>query len=159
MLIAAFVWRLEGDDAISWVALTFLIALTAIPFLGMGVVGAPGVARILQSYPWRAYPCAYVPNSRDHLITITLAPDQELVIHPVPYRCDLSSEQNPHPDIIWFAGDPACGGVASPAGGHYPQRVIRPSHSGPELPPADERAERAERAGLAKGGRYLRRRL
>ncbi|MGW2559303.1 hypothetical protein ACWCXB_08670 [Streptomyces sp. NPDC001514] len=154
VLVAASVTLLEPDDAIPLVGTTLLVSLPTIPFVGLGVLGAPRIARILRCYPWRAVPCRYIPEGRNFVMALAIAPDQELLLHPTPYSCDLRRKQNPHPDIIWFAGDPACGGVASPTGGHYPQRVIRPSHSGAELPPADERAERA---GLARNGRYLRR--
>ncbi|MFF3459071.1 hypothetical protein ACFYXH_33100 [Streptomyces sp. NPDC002730] len=125
----------------------------------LALIHTPRTARILQSYPWRAYQCSYPPRGQrqDFLISVSVAPDQELLLHTSPYRCNLQYKRNEHPDTIWFAGDPSCGGVVSPAGGHYPVRAVRTGlwQGRPlELPAADALAESA---GLAKEGRYLRR--
>ncbi|MET7619359.1 hypothetical protein [Streptomyces sp. NPDC005408] len=146
-----------------WGIPLFAVALLASPVTvavsALALIHSPRTARVLRSYPWRAYPCMYPPRGqrRDFLIAVMIAPGQELVLHTSPYRCDLQHKQNEHPDVIWFAGDPACGGVLSPAGGHYPARAMRAAlwdSRPPELPPADALAEQA---GLAKDGRYLRR--
>ncbi|MFE7773571.1 hypothetical protein ACFU5O_06685 [Streptomyces sp. NPDC057445] len=154
LLTTACISLQKTEVAISWVAITLLVSLPVIPFLAMGLLGAPRMARILQCYPWRAYPCRYVPRSRDYVLVLTIAPNHEVAIYTVPYRCDLRHKQNGHVEVIWFAGDPTCGGVASPAGGHFPQRVVTkpPNRDEPQPSPDDV----AERAGLAKNGRYLR---
>lgn len=151
-LVTVALTILDVDQAIPLVASAVLVSLPAIPFAGLGVLGAPRIARILRCYPWRAYPCSYVPRDRDNVLMLALAPDRELEMNPTPYACDLQRKQNDHPDVIWFAGDPACGGVASPAGGHYPQRVVtkRPQRDAPRPVPDAV----AERAGLARKGRY-----
>ncbi|MGW0699747.1 hypothetical protein ACWD0A_10535 [Streptomyces sp. NPDC002867] len=79
------------------------------------------------------------------------------MLHTTPFRCDLKHKHNAYPDRIWFAGDPACGGVLSPVGGHFPVRAVNPALW--EEPSADVQAAdaRAEAAGLARDGRYLRR--
>ncbi|MER6995569.1 hypothetical protein [Streptomyces sp. NPDC000410] len=152
-LVPTFDYFLDDRDAIPLASMAVISSLVTVPFAGMGVWGAPRIGRILRCYPWRAYPCTYVPLSRDFVMVLAIVPDREVAIHGAPYSCDFQRKQNPHPEIIWFAGDPACGGVASPAGGHYPQRVVvtRPHAGEPPSPPD----EVAIRAGLAKNGRYL----
>ncbi|WP_324983801.1 hypothetical protein [Streptomyces sp.] len=159
LLIAVGIHQTMPNWSIPLVAVALLASPVTLAISALALIHTPRTARILRSYPWRAYPCRYPPRGqrRDFFIIVTIAPAQELVLHTSPYRCDLQHRQNQHPDVIWFAGDPVCGGVLSPAGGHYPARAMCAALSDNrprELPPADALAERA---GLAKDGRYLRR--
>lgn len=151
--ITACLTLLDGDDAIGTTVLCFLIGVTAALVTGLALPSMPRTGRILRCYPWQAYPCRYIERSRDHLIVMQLGPDDQAVVHPAPFRCDLQRKHNDQPTVIWFAGDPRCGGVASPVGGHYPQRVITKDSP----PPSAVAPPVAERAGLARRGRYLRR--
>ncbi|MFB9517737.1 hypothetical protein [Streptomyces purpureus] len=160
---AAPVWLAFTEDvegAMPWVAMTVITAPFVALFAGLALVSSTRAARVLRHYPWRAYPCTHVPvqEHRDHLVVLDLGGGERLAVHPVPLRCDLERKKNRHPGVIWFAGDVHSGGVASPVGGHYPMRVVRASlgRGGGQdgtLPPA---TPLAERAGLAKGGRYRR---
>ncbi|WP_031074283.1 magnesium transporter [Streptomyces sp. NRRL S-118] len=144
---------LDGDDAIGLTVMSFIGGLVTALFLGLALPGVARTGRILRCYGWRAYPCTYVPRSREDLMVISFGPGADVVMFPAPFRCDLRAKRNDHPAYIWFAGDPRCGGVVSPVGGHYPQRVLTK-----ESPPAAAVAPPvAERAGLARRGRYLRR--
>ncbi|MET9379218.1 hypothetical protein ABZX98_34625 [Streptomyces sp. NPDC002992] len=124
----------------------------------MGLAALRRAKRVLRMYPWRVYACSYGPADRNqsHLIILDVGCGSTLTLCPVPFRQDLQSKRNWHPHTLWFAGDPLGGGVASPVGGHYPVRVVR------QLPPGDFGSEDpsapplAERAGLARDGRYRR---
>ncbi|MGI5404079.1 hypothetical protein ACQEVG_32425 [Streptomyces sp. CA-135486] len=147
-----------ADRAIPLFATMLLTAPVLVLMAALALIYTPRTARILRTYPWRAYPCRYPPRGqrRDFVMAVTVAPGREVLLHSTPYRCSLEHKRNTHPDTIWFAGDPEGGGVASPVGGHYPVRVVPTAMRDgqrPPLPPADALAESA---GLAKDGRYLR---
>ncbi|WP_019890589.1 hypothetical protein [Streptomyces purpureus] len=150
----------DADTAVRWAVPTVLAEPLVALLPGLALVSSTRAARVLRHYPWRAYPCTHVPvqEHRDHLVVLDLGGGKRVAVHPVPLRCDLERKKNRHPGVIWFAGDVHSGGVASPVGGHYPMRVVRASlgRGGGQdgtLPPA---TPLAERAGLAKGGRYRR---
>ncbi|MFI1395564.1 hypothetical protein [Streptomyces sp. NPDC020681] len=113
------------------------------------------VATILRTYPWRAYPCGYPRRSLEspRAVVIRFSEDHAPVLRTTQYSGHLQNKQNPHPDMIWFAGDPRFGGVVSPVGGHFPVRVV-PESMGDALPPGTPEDDAlAERAGLVTGGR------
>jgi hypothetical protein len=113
--------------------------------------------RILSSYPWRAHACSYPRRPRDSpvVITVHFGDQHRPVWRITPFSVDLAHKRNAHPGMIWFAGDPAIGGVVSPAGGHFPVRVV-PDRRLDSLPRGTPEAHAlAERAGLVKNGRVL----
>lgn len=149
---------LVPDTVIPLYGVTLLVCPLLVLITVLALAHAPRIARILQSYPWHAYPCTYPPAAqrRAFAVAITVAPGQEFRLQTTPYRHNLQHKHDPHPGVIWFAGDPHSGGVVSPVGGHAPLRVAATAlwERDPQLPPADAVAERA---GLAKDGRYVRR--
>ncbi|WP_433572962.1 hypothetical protein [Streptomyces sp. CA-251247] len=113
------------------------------------------VATILETYPWRAYPCEYPRRTGESpkVIMIRFSDDHAPVLRFTPFSVNLAQKQNPQPDTIWFAGDPRFGGVVSPVGGHFPVRVVPEAPAGhiPDGSPEDDAL--AERAGLITGGK------
>ncbi len=95
-------------------------------------------------------------GQRNFAVALVAESGQEVRLQTTPYRHHLQSMRDPHPDTIWFAGDPYVGGVVSAVGGDRPVRVTATTlwDRDPQLPQADARAEQA---GLARDGRYIRR--
>ncbi|MEU5974551.1 hypothetical protein [Streptomyces sp. NPDC047315] len=124
----------------------------------------PRTARILASYTWQCYPCQYaLPHqSRQYAVAIEVAPGQYEHLQTVPYRRSLRARRDPQSGAIWFAGDPHAGGVISPVGGQQAIRVVNTRLWEPGAPRSTSDVDVdaivvAERAGLAKQGRYVRR--
>ncbi|MFE6127359.1 hypothetical protein ACFQ6Q_03650 [Streptomyces sp. NPDC056437] len=161
-LLAVLVWIAAELSLPDRAIPLFIVVLLLCPVLVLASAAAllctPRTARILQSYVWQEYPCSYPPRGqrRDFVVVVTVAPGHEVTLHTTPYRHNLQHKRDPHPGVIWFAGDPHSGGVVSPVGGHAPLRVASTAlwDRDPQLPPADAVAERA---GLARDGRYVRR--
>lgn len=145
------------ESAVPLFAVTLLTSPLLVVASTLALLHTPRMARVLRSYAWAAYPCQYSPGGRQRVgvIAVMFAPGHEVLLRTTPYRCDVRAKRNSHPDVIWFAGDPHAGGVVSPVGGRYPVRVANSAlwARDPQPPPADALAERA---GLAKNGRYLR---
>ncbi|MGW1979654.1 hypothetical protein [Streptomyces sp. NPDC001889] len=159
---AALIWAAEltafPDEAIPLLAVALLASPFPLLVSVLALIHTPRTARVLQCYAWRSYPCRYPQGSqrRSFAIAVTVAPGEEILLRTTPYRRGLGRRRSDRLDTIWFAGDPAAGGVLSPVGGARPVRALRTAlwESGAQVPPADAQAERA---GLAREGRFVRR--
>ncbi|CAM5630577.1 hypothetical protein SAVIM338S_06021 [Streptomyces avidinii] len=105
-------------------ALPLMGCVFVIPFLPVTIiiyVRRKRVAAVLQAYPWREVPARHDPQ-RSAIVSLRFSDELTLAFRMFPYPTRLTSDA--FPDLIWFAGDPRFGGVASPVGGHRPVRVV-----------------------------------
>ncbi|MFF0447958.1 hypothetical protein ACFYT4_16375 [Streptomyces sp. NPDC004609] len=123
---------------------------------GLALRRTKRLTKVLETYPWRAYPCAYPRRSLESpkSIEIRFTHAYMPVLRITWYSGNLARKRNPSPQTIWFAGDPRYGGVVSPVGGHFPVRVVPEASAQAVSGGGTEEADvLAERAGLVTGGR------
>ncbi|MFE5805929.1 hypothetical protein [Streptomyces sp. NPDC056491] len=142
-------------DRVPHAAAAFALMIIAVtPYLPWVIVAyfrRRRVAAVLQSYPWREWPCRHPrrPPGSPATVAIPFREDFTAMFRIIPFPVPLAILEDDHPDRIWFAGDPRFGGVVSPVGGHYPVRVV--PHTPRREECGGEGFDLARRVGLVRG--------
>ncbi|WP_327265329.1 hypothetical protein OG444_31140 [Streptomyces sp. NBC_01232] len=132
-------------------ALLTMLAAPLFPWVVIAYFRRRRVAAVLQSYPWREWPCRHPrrPPGSPATVAIPFREDFTAMFRIIPFPVPLAILEDDHPDRIWFAGDPRFGGVVSPVGGHYPVRVV--PHTPRREECGGEGFDLARRVGLVRG--------
>ncbi|MFJ7589740.1 hypothetical protein ACIQZO_20630 [Streptomyces sp. NPDC097617] len=132
-------------------ALMIILVTPYLPWVIVAYFRRRRVAAVLQTYPWREWPCQHPrrPPGSPRTVAIPFREDFTAMFRIIPFPVPLATLEDNHPDRIWFAGDPRFGGVVSPVGGHYPVRVV--PHTPRREECGGEGFELARRVGLVRG--------